>query len=147
MHGNAKILRRTLIWMFVALFAVGGAFFFEHDSSAKGVMLDSPTLVKNDGTCTQDHQGPDSKPNCEQCPNNPNKNCKEDPCAKGKDAQDQQKNCVPCPESTNKNGEQKKCKPCKTDKSGDPQVDKNGNHHPKHCVFSGEEFGQPPDHH
>src|ERR1044072_8923259 len=110
MHGNAKILRRTLVWMTVAAFVLGGALFFEHDSGAKGVLLDSPTLVKNDGTCDGGN-----KPNCEQCPNKPDKNCKEDPCAKGKDAQDEQKNCVPCPESTNKNGEAKKCKPCKTD--------------------------------
>ena len=114
MHGNAKILRRTMVWMLVAVFAIGGALFFEHDSSAKGVLLDSPTLVKNDGTCEQDHQGPDTKPNC-----------------------------VPCPESTKKSGEAKKCKPCKTDENGDPQIDPhNGNHKPKHCVFSGEEFGQ-----
>jgi hypothetical protein len=138
MYGNAKILRRTLIWMFVALFAVGGAFMFEHDSGAKGVLLDSPTLVKNDGTCDGG-----SKPNCTPCPDNANKNCKEDPCAKGNG---DEKNCVPCPESTGHNGEAKKCKPCKTDENGDPQQDKNGNHKPHHCVFSGEEFGQHPDH-
>ena len=138
MHGNAKILRRTLVWMFVAVFALAGAFAFEHDSSAKGVLLDNAALAKNDGSCDGGN-----KPNCQSCPDKPDKNCKIDPCQKGNG--DEKKNCVPCPESTNHNGEPKKCKPCKTDENGDPQINPhNGNHKPKHCAFSGEEFGQHP---
>lgn len=151
MHGNARILRRTLIWMFVALFAVGGAFFFEHDSSAKGVLLDSPTLVKDNHDCNapnppkdccsnanSDGKGecrgncdPNKHDNCEPCHFDASKNCKEQ-CVDGHG--NDKKNCAECPDKTDKTGEPKKCKPCKIDKNGNEDPN-----HPKHCVPSGQQ--------
>jgi hypothetical protein len=126
MHEKPRILRRTLIWMAVAAFAIGSAFAFEHTSHSGGVMLDSLTLAKNDGSCEKDHQGPDSKPNCVSCTDEHGKthNCKQ-PCTHGPN-EDPKKNCVPC---TDKHGKPKECKPCNgTDEHGNPK--------PKHCVVS-----------
>src|SRR3954462_11025318 len=84
MQRNVKILRRTAMWMFVAVLAIGSAFAFEHDTSSRGVMLDTLTLAKNDGSCEHDHQGPNSKPNCVPCTDEhgKTKGCKQ-PCTHG----------------------------------------------------------------
>src|SRR4051794_36270228 len=54
--GRRSMVRRTLIWMFVAVVAMGGLLGFERDSTAKGVLLQDSSLVKHDDTpCTDDH--------------------------------------------------------------------------------------------
>jgi len=126
MRENAKILRRTLVWMLVAVFVIGGSLAFERDSRSTGIMLDTLTLAKNDGSCQKDHQGPDSKPNCVPCTDEhgKTKDCKQ-PCTHGPN-EDPKNNCVPC---SDKHGKPKECKPC-------TGVDKKGNPTPKHCVVS-----------
>jgi hypothetical protein len=157
MHEKPRILRRTLIWMAVAAFAIGSAFAFEHTTKSGGVMLDTLTLAANDGTCQKDHQGPNSKPDCEPCTDEHGKvhNCHK-PCVKGDGTT--KPDCQPCPTAdphsgethechkpcTKGNGDPKdpnKCVPC-TDKHGKPKdckpckTDPNGHTHPKDCVVS-----------
>src|SRR3954463_8072049 len=100
-----SVVRRTLVWMAVAALSMGGALAFEHDSGASGVLLDQSTLTANDGTCTGGHG--ETKPDCEPCPNNPNKNCHK-PCTEGNGSP--KKDCVPCGPN-NKDGEPHDCHP------------------------------------
>src|SRR3954447_2191875 len=118
-----SVVRRTLVWMAVAALSLGGALAFEHDSGARGVLLDQSTLVKNDGSC----QGPHGEPKKDCVPCTDDKGHTHDchpSCQKGNG--DPKDNCVPC---TDKHGKPKDCKPCKG-------VDKKGNPKPKHCVVS-----------
>jgi hypothetical protein len=148
-----SVVRRTLLWLVIAVVAIGGSLGFEHDTSARGVLLDQSALVKNDGTCSE-HGVEGAKKDCEPCPLDHSKNCHK-ACVDHNGQQ--KKDCVPCPD-TNKDGEphechpscqkgngdpKKDCVPC-TDKKGRPKdckpckgEDKKGNPKPKHCVVSG----------
>src|SRR3954454_11343656 len=137
MHERPKILRRTLIWMVAAAFALTGAYFFEHTSSS-GVMIDALTLAKSDGTCqggtkpdcepcTDDHgkvhdchkpcvkSDGTTKPDCQPCGTDPHsgqtKECHK-PCVEGNG--NTKKDCIPCESK----GKPKECKPCTTDAKG-----------------------------
>ena len=149
-------VRRVLIWMFIAVLAVGGSLRLERDSNAKGVLLEGSTLVGHDtdgNPCTDEHG---TKPDCVPCTSDSTKKCHPS-CQNGHE--EPKKDCVPC---TNKKGDPKdchpscqkpngdpedpnKCVPC-TDKQGHPKdckpckgEDKKGNPKPKHCVVSGDQ--------